>query len=318
MRVWGRLLAVKARAEIATGRYDDAIRTISTGLAFARHVAQAQFYINGLVGLAIANLMLDRVDELSGRPDAPNLYWALTALPRPLISLREATETERAVCEGMAPELTEAERARSDADWAALLARLHARMVSLEKLLWPERPRPNATPGDLASFKSAMLPKARAYLEARDAPVKSDDQALVLAIVGSYREVYDEYFKSFYVPYPQALLLEREVDSRVVASKAGPAAVFTGMLPAVMSAHLAEVRVERKVAAQRILAAFRLHAARHDGRLPASLDELNDLPIPPDPMTGKPFDYRREANTAVLTGTASQAFRLVYRLTLAK
>ena len=71
MRQWGRVLAIKARVEIADGKYDDAVRTIETGLAFGRHVGGGPFVINGLIGIAIARGMLDRVDELIAQPSAP-------------------------------------------------------------------------------------------------------------------------------------------------------------------------------------------------------------------------------------------------------
>ncbi len=58
MRGWGRVLALKARVEIAERKYDEAIRTLETGLAFGRHVAEGPFAINGLIGMAIAEMML--------------------------------------------------------------------------------------------------------------------------------------------------------------------------------------------------------------------------------------------------------------------
>ena len=103
LRNWARLLALKARVEIAEHKYDDAIRTIETGLAFSRHLAEGPFLINQLVGIASAHMMLDRVEELVVQPDAPNLYWALTALPRPLIDVRRAMETEQKMGEWMHP-----------------------------------------------------------------------------------------------------------------------------------------------------------------------------------------------------------------------
>ena len=84
MRQWVRLLDLKARLEIAEGKFDEAIRTIETGLAFARHIAEGPFLINGLIGIAGAYVMLGRCDELIAQPGAPNLYWALTALPQPV------------------------------------------------------------------------------------------------------------------------------------------------------------------------------------------------------------------------------------------
>ena len=77
MRTWARLLALKARVEIAERKLDQAVGTIETGLAFGRHVAEGPFLINALVGMAICNSMLDRLEELIEQPGAPNLYWAL-------------------------------------------------------------------------------------------------------------------------------------------------------------------------------------------------------------------------------------------------
>ncbi len=108
MRQWARLLAIKARLEIAERKYDEAIHTIETGMAFARHIAEGPFLINGLVGMAGAYVMLPEVEELIAQPGAPNLYWALTALPSPLIDIRHELETERTLCENLIPELAEA------------------------------------------------------------------------------------------------------------------------------------------------------------------------------------------------------------------
>ena len=37
---------------------------------------------------------------------------------------------------------------------------------------------------------------------------------------------------------------------------------------------------------------MRAYAAAHDGQLPASLNDVKDVPIPLDPVTGKPFEYK--------------------------
>ncbi len=49
--------------------------------------------------------------------------------------------------------------------------------------------------------------------------------------------------------------------------------------------------------------AVRLYAAAHDGKLPASLDDVKDVPIPDDPVTGQPFGYRRVGDRAFLSST---------------
>ena len=45
---------------------------------------------------------------------------------------------------------------------------------------------------------------------------------------------------------------------------------------------------------------LRLSAARHGGQPPASLDDIKDLPLPIDPVTGNRFEYRPAGHTAVL------------------
>ena len=57
----------------------------------------------------------------------------------------------------------------------------------------------------------------------------------------------------------------------------------------------------RQIALLRHVEALRLHAARHDGKLPARLCDIS-VPLPEDPFTGKPFDYTVEGTTAHLRG----------------
>ena len=77
----GALIALKARVEVAEGKLDQALGTIETGLAFGRHVSEGPFLINSLVGIAICNSMLDRLEELIDRPGtrtsgtAPSGRW---------------------------------------------------------------------------------------------------------------------------------------------------------------------------------------------------------------------------------------------------
>ena len=107
MRIWGGLLALKARVLTAEHQYREAVGTIETGLAFARHVGKGPFLINALIGISIGNQMTDRLEELVSQPAAPNLYWALSALPRPLVGTRDALELERKLPESLVPELNQ-------------------------------------------------------------------------------------------------------------------------------------------------------------------------------------------------------------------
>ena len=63
-RGYARLLAVKARLEIAKGEFDAAIHTLQTGYALGLHVAEGPTLISALVGMAICGIMSNQVEEL--------------------------------------------------------------------------------------------------------------------------------------------------------------------------------------------------------------------------------------------------------------
>jgi hypothetical protein len=79
-------------------------------------------------------------------------------------------------------------------------------------------------------------------------------------------------------------------------------------------------RIDRKLAALRVIEALRIHAAAHGGRLPDKLTDVTEVPVPNDPGTGKPFDYRKEGDGATLVGlipgTPRETSALRFRLTV--
>ncbi len=71
---------------------------------------------------AICNMLTEQLEELSQQADAPNFYWALAAMPRPLIDLRHGIETEMHVLDLWMPDLRDLDAAGNDpAFWEATL-----------------------------------------------------------------------------------------------------------------------------------------------------------------------------------------------------
>src|SRR5262249_52451164 len=104
-----RYLVLRTRVELAENRFDDAVYSIQTGLQTGKHVAEGSSMIQALVGIAITNVMLVRLEEFVQRPGAPNLYWALTALPQPLLDPRTALDGEYRLITSAIPGLEEME-----------------------------------------------------------------------------------------------------------------------------------------------------------------------------------------------------------------
>src|SRR5581483_9839120 len=73
-------------------RFDDAVRTAKTMFALARHLGEYPAEAANRVGLEIANMALDTLEEMVQQPGCPNLYWALTDLPSPLVDVRKGLQ----------------------------------------------------------------------------------------------------------------------------------------------------------------------------------------------------------------------------------
>jgi len=93
--VLAKALKVRCRAEVAAGRIDAALRTEQTMFAMSQHLGEHLTLIGELVGVAIAQGALDPLEEMLERPDCPNLYWALTYLPSPLVPIDKCAQGER-------------------------------------------------------------------------------------------------------------------------------------------------------------------------------------------------------------------------------
>ncbi len=97
MRPLANALKVRFRAEVALGRFDDAIRTAKTMFAMSRHMSEHPTLVGNLVGISIANLAINPLEEMLEHPQCPNLYWALTKLPVPLVPIDMGMGGERAL-----------------------------------------------------------------------------------------------------------------------------------------------------------------------------------------------------------------------------
>jgi hypothetical protein len=79
------------------------------------------------------------------------------------------------------------------------------------------------------------------------------------------------------------------------------------LLPAIPKVIVNNNRLDRKIAALRIIEALRLYAAAHDGQLPEKLADITEVPVPLDPGTGKPFEYQRDKDAGTLIAPSLKA-----------
>jgi hypothetical protein len=336
-RMIGTVLAVQARHQVASGDFAGAAHTIRGGLTLGRHLGQkACCLIQVLVGVAITHQMLNQVEAFVQEPGAPNLYWELSAQPRPLFDLYPVAVEDMAMIEKMFPFLSQAD----GPPWTP--AQISAAEDSLKKMAQDFGLR------DLEELEIAMRKELRTQVakEGRKELVKHgytaeqlaalpDLQVVTLFAGREYRQASAELLRWLQVHDPfdhpgfaKAAKRHTEAMSRLerlfLLHK-----LLTGLSDGSVADSLRKVaaatqRTDRRVAGLRAVEALRLQAAADGGKLPAQLADVKEVPVPPDPVTGKPFVYTLVDGKATLSAPApagqepSRTNSFAYTLTVRK
>ncbi len=296
------LLSLQCRLQLSEKDFDAALRTLQTGFALARHTAVADTLIQSLVGLAVAGIMLGRVEEFIQQPNSPNLYWALTTLPSPLVDLRPPMSAELNTIYRSFPQLRKLDTVE---ETPAELVKFYAEMFR-EMRGVPD----NAT--DDVEAKLAVTgivlktyPEAKRWLiaQGRDKDKVAALPSLLVVLLyqlDQYDAMRDEILAAVSLPPWQSNAALRKVDEKLRAQRSeGQVNPFIiVLLPAVSKVSEADLRMQRNVAVLRVAESLRWYAAVHDGAVPETLADVRELPAVTDPKTGKGFDALYQVNDA--------------------
>jgi len=318
-RQFGRMLAVKARLHIAQGNFDEAVHTLQTGYALARHVGEGQTLINALVGIAITGIMSKQVETFVQQPGAPNLYWALTNLPDPLVDMRPGLEAEWAMIYLSYPELRDLDKKDySPEQWRDRLNKLTGALLSFADgapKIGSELITTALAMKGYPLAKQGLIEEGYKPAEIEAMPVP---KVILLYTMRTYEELRDDIFKWFAVPYPQALAGMEKAQAGLKDGLRREVIPFASiLLPALQAAHRADARGRRTIAVLRVVEAVRLYGAAHEGNLPEKLSDITEVPVPNDPTTGNPFIYGRTGTTAILESPGGEQHGLRYQITFA-
>jgi len=303
---------IKARVEIAQSDYGAAANTLQSGLAFSRHVAEGPFLIHGLIAITIDGQLTDAQLDWVGRPDAPNLYWSITVLPKPLIDLRKEMDYEQRMEEMQFPDLADLKRERCPSEWDATLTRLRAEFereieINRESPGYKKDLLTGSASTDPAN-RSQELPAARRYLieqvqlAATKVEKMSPAQLLVLYEAMSTKSTGMIGSKRLTCRYRKhCLSLKRPKSGYIPHQLPRP-----WRFPARFIRQLEKLCLQQTECSVKLppCASSRLCDSTrppHDGRLADKLREISEVPIPDDPGTGKPFQYVCEGRVATLT-----------------
>jgi hypothetical protein len=312
-RLLAAVLSIRFRLELAEKHTDQALHTLQVGYALAHDIGDAPTLLDSLVALAVTAIMESHTEELLEQPDTPNLYWALTALPRPFIDLRRPLEYELGTLYRSFPQLRDLDKKTLTKEQAQdQLDELLRELVRFQGIGRPgdkDKPPPVADKQSVAVLVEKLYPDAKRHLldrgrTAEQVAALPAVQTVGIYLVDQYDRDRDDILKWFVVPSWQARAGLEQVEKRLQAERErGPGNLFQSLLvPAISKVLQAGARVERYLAGLRCVEAIRLYAAAHDGKLPTKLEDVTEVPLPIDPVTGKGFDefYKAEGDTAVL------------------
>lgn len=234
-----------------------------------------------------------------GQPGCPNLYWALTSLPVPMISLRTGIEGERT---GVLAEFRDLDHTRP------MSAVQVGKFVAHIDVLLNEDPATRLEKGVRRWLETRVKDEAK-MAAARRRLVESGlseervrrfpaEQVLLLDEWREYEVRCDDVMKLLSLPFRQAEAALEE-QARV---KRPPTLFAEALMPSTKAVRRAQARLDQRIGLLRHVEALRLYAAGHGGRLPVKLAEV-PVPLPDDPVTGKPFRYELSGATAHVRGT---------------
>ena len=193
--------------QIADGEFADAVESLQCGYSLGRHVAAGETIVNGLVGVAIREIMSRQVLDFVQQPKAPNLYWALTILPRPLIDVNDAVDVETMGVELSFPDLHDLHTAvRTAGEWRELFH--HFAQEVIEQIRSGESLEPLSA-DELDQRCERLLQIAKESLVAGGLPAETVaamplHQIALLYSLQTYHQLLDDAIKYYYLPFPDA------------------------------------------------------------------------------------------------------------------
>lgn len=316
-RLFAQLLALRARLQVARGDFEGAESTLRDGFALARHVGTAESLVAAYVSVSIDMMMQQVLMEQMGRTGAPNLFWALADLPESPIDLRVGLQAERSALELSFEFARRPDEPHSVAWWNEQLERAWEVLRSLGSVysngpigdrlrLWEFHPE-SLTLLAIRGYPIARRSLIEQGFDSAAVDAMSVAQVILLHSYRQYRTVTEIDYRATLVPFhesrPLAALADQRFRSELEQGESLP--LISRLRFQLTAGRVADVRTRRGHSLLMLLEALRWYGAEHQGKLPATLADLSPIPVPVDPSTGQPFEYRLEGDRAIVTSPES-------------
>ncbi|MBM3967589.1 MAG: hypothetical protein FJ308_21415, partial [Planctomycetes bacterium] len=134
IRDLARTQSIRCRLAIAENRTEDAIQIVGQQLAMSRHLGMDDFLVSSLVGNAVLAMATDDTLYLLEIANCPNLYWAFTQLPNPLLDIEKCISYERQFAYLQIPRLREVDtEPKQETYWNDFLVDFSERTLDLDQ-----------------------------------------------------------------------------------------------------------------------------------------------------------------------------------------
>lgn len=293
-RVFHNAIVQCARADIKLGLIPSAEEKICLAFAYAKHIGETPMIICRLIQSVHSTVALHAVEELIQHPLAPNYFWDLTALPRPMIDIRSAIQFESVVLQKTFPELLSLERLNSMQDWEELQSAIFNKVPKFEEV------SPDSTT-DLKQAVNDWPEIARKRLPAIDKRFKDkmdsmcDAEASVRYLYERSRQLNRQRLAVSLLE-PHVAVPRSIVEDKRMADSCADEQLLKFIMLGISNGFIRRAwELDQKFAMLRVVESIRDWSGRNDGKLPTSLDDLT-LPIPEDCLTNKPFRYELSAD----------------------
>ena len=325
-----RIQSIRCRLAIAENRIDDAIKIVGQQYAMARHVGQDDFLVSALVGIAIQRIVTDDLYYLLQHPECPNLFWAASRLPKPLIDWERCVSAEYHWVDLQFAKLQQIDtQPHSPAYWQEFIAEFADEMKANGVFYWSgneagdESKLPTDPRGEIQKHISSSQAAAKEFLVQRSIVSQDkidaypDAQVFFLAMKYHFEQTRDELFKWMSVA-PHEGSQQIEAIEKKNFDRTQPA--FTRLSEFLMAGQAVrsiQARSLHHILLIQAVEGIRLYGAAHDGKLPESLADL-PYPLPPDPASGQPLLYSKKADSATITNVPAGNLRVVLNIRFAE
>ena len=324
-RTLSRTLALTTKLAILESRFDDAVNLMRMNYRLAENVGRESFLVADLIGFAEIGITNGNMIDFIAAADAPNMYWALRTLPRPLVDIRDAIRMESSIGLRIFPAIANADTAEHSSEEWNRLAREQAHLALDNMRYISGNPKPQTgnkwiefapLAVGIYSYTSAKKRLVESGVTSEQVEKMAVGQVLLQDAKREYQQSADLLESVAYLPPADRKRRSDEVEELLHKSQLNPKGfgqiIAAMLLPATQQVMRAQLRIERDVDALLVIEALRMHAAQ-TGSFPKTLADVSIVPVPNNPATRKPFEYRLDGGTAVLELPKSDGFSIAKR-----